>query len=143
MELEQNIWWNNYVDTAFHSLFAKQCKRKFAIKYQIKIPGVPLSAFKSHVLCYENTSKNNGTNLHFVQFNNNTRIQTDTTNGYNDWLIDNIFNNGCQYIFKHARAGTEYSHYNDVIEWNQTQSQSLIVTGHLKKRVPGYPWTNL
>lgn len=76
----------------------------------------------------------------FDRNNDNSKISTNIKNGYPDWLVDHLFNNGKLYIYEVLNEKIEYSHFNSWMSWDKYKSQTLTFHGGIQSRVSGFPW---
>lgn len=117
-------------------MFVKYCKKKYAQKYKIAIPGINMSLIRHKILIDSNTKD--------CQFNISDDHKTIEINGKGvSTLINKWFNNGHEYIYTNTRTGIEWSHDNNCVKWSENQQQTLTFSGNLKSRIHGYPWGNL
>ena len=132
-------WWTLSVEIPFHREFSKQCKGKWSIKFRIVIPNMSYEILDEYILCYVGLTYN-GKTLRIKKNKNNSKIESDNSRGYYDWLIDRLFNNGKQYTFDVATENIEYAPYDVFWTWEKFKDQKFTIQGKIKSRVPGYPW---
>ena len=131
MTHEWEQWWNNIVDTEFHSQFSKACSGRFRGKYKVSIRGVPYHLIDAKILIYDGLIYENS-KLEFIHVKKKKHFYTKLKNKNNaDWIVDYVFNNFSKYTFTDLGTGKTYEHYNDIVSYNFDRFQTLIIEGQV------------
>ena len=139
-EEEENIWWDNYVDTLFHSMFSKQCKGRFTSTYKIQISGVPFKSIMKHIVLFNGLTYDNVQLVIEINKDKNVIKTVQTNNKTADWLIDKVFNNGKLYTYENDMQNLTFSHYGDSFYWSKLPKQELVLKGFIKYKTESSPW---
>lgn len=137
---EENNWWDNYVDTFFHSTFSKQCKGRFTSTYKISIPGVPFKSIMKHIVLFNGLTHKNVKLVIEISEDKNVIKSVESNNKTADWFIDKVFNNGKLYTYENDMQNFTFSHYGDSFYWSKFPKQELVLQGFIKYKTKYSPW---